>query len=326
MKFLSLVQNQGLKAVAIQFSTTEAAAEGPVPFPCASSPLSRLVQGRSFHQRKLSPVSKHLSAWWSSTLLLAMLGLALPFPARALSVTFDFDSGTPAPALGKTTPFSYDSNGVTATFNSTAANGLSVQDPNGVPGTATLSLFSGRFLCPNSIERAPLSIKLSHGATNISLVFATAQSTDVEIPNPITVRAYVDSTSNPVGSPLTVSGVWRVGSVTEAFPSAALALSSDAQHPFNLIEVVMEPGGAGGIMVDNISVQTAATPPEPTLQSSGTAGGPFTDNLTATVDGLQKTITTLMNGTAQFYRLRSAAGTRITQIRTVGSQVVLNYE
>jgi hypothetical protein len=192
-------------------------------------------------------------------------------PALAQTVTFDFDSGSPAPTLGTTIPFNYDSGGVTASFDSPTNNAFSVQDPNGVPGTETLSLFSGQFLCPNSIDRAPLSIKLSHGATNISLVFATAQSTAVEIPNPITVTAYLDSASNPVGSPVTVSGVWRVGSVTEAYPSAALTFSSDAQHPFNLIEVVMEPGGAGGIMLDNIAVQllsgiqytitTSASPP-----------------------------------------------------------------
>jgi hypothetical protein len=326
MKIPTPVENQGFKPVAIQLSTTGAAVEGPAAIHSLSSPLSSSVRGRSFHQRGFSPGTKYLSGWWCSTLLLAMLGLTLAFPAHAQSVTFDFDSGTPAPTLGKTTPFSYDSNGVTATFNSTTANGFSVQDPNGVPGTATLSLFSGQFLCPNSIDRAPLSIMLSHGATNISLVFATAQSTAVEIPNPITVTAYRDSTSNPVGLPLTVSGVWRVGSVTEAFPSAALTFSSDAQHPFNLIQIVMEPGGAGGVMVDNISVQTAATPPEPTLQSSGTARGPFTDDLAAKVDGLQKTITTLMNGTGHFYRLRSTVGTRIAQIWTVGSQVVLKYE
>jgi hypothetical protein len=211
-------------------------------------------------------------------------------PALAQTVTFDFDSGTPAPTLGQAIPFSYDSGGVTASFDSPTNNAFSVQDPNGVPGTATLSLFSGQFLCPNSIDRAPLSIMLSHGATNISLVFATAQSTAVEIPNPITVTAYLDSTSNPVGAPLTVSGVWRVGSVTEAYPSAALTFASDAQHPFNLIEIVMEPGGAGGIMLDNIALQlltgiryTIATSASPAAGGSTTGDGSYAFGTNATL-------------------------------------------
>ena len=289
--------------------------KGPVAIPGASS-----------QQRWPGPGSKGLSGWWCSTLLLALLGLPLALPAHAQTVTFDFDSGTPAPGPSTMTPFSYDSGGVTAIFGSTAINGFSVQDVNGVPGAGTLSLFSGQFLYPNSTDRVPLDIKFSQAATNISLVFATAQSTAVEIPNPITVSAYLDSTANPVGSPLTVSGVWRDGTVTEAFPSAALTFASDPQHPFNLIKIVLAAGGAGGVMVDNITLEPADVPAEPTLQSCGACGGPFTDDLTATVDGLAKTITASMNGTGRFYRLRSTVSTRVVQVRTVNSQLVLNYE
>ena len=264
--------------------------ESSVAFPCASSPHRSSGRGRSFHQRWLSPGSKCLSGWWCGTLLLAMLGLPLAFPACAQITSFDFDSGTPAPTLGKTTQFSYDSGGITAIFSSPTNVAFSVQDANGVPGASTLSLFSGQFLCPNSIDRAPLDIKLSQVATNISLVFATAQSTAVEVPNPITVTAYLDSTSNPIGSPLTVSGVWRVGTVTEAYPSAALTFASDAQHPFNLIEIVMEPGGAGGIMLDNIAVQllvgiqyTIATSASPAGGGSTSGDGTFPIGANATV-------------------------------------------
>ena len=324
MKFSTPMENTGFKTVAVQFSKPEAALEVPVARSCSPSPQGRPAGRQSFLNRWCNkPGAKSFTGGWRHTLPLAILGLGFSLAAHAQTVTFDFDSGTPAPTPGKTTPFSYDSGGVTAVFSSTTANGFSVQDANSVPGTGTLSLFSGLFLNPNSIERAPLDIKFSQGATSITLVFATAQSTAVEIPNPITLSAYVDSTANPVGSPLTVPGVWRVGSVTEAFPSAALTFTSDAQHPFNLVEIVLASGGAGGVMLDNIGLTTT---PGPVLQSSGTTRGPYTDDLTATVDGAQKAITIAMKGTSQFYRLRSTVSTRITQIRTVGSQVVLNYE
>jgi hypothetical protein len=324
MKLSTQVENPAINAAAYQVITLGAVPQVPIGIKPTSNynPLRRSLFGK----RCLGTASKGLAHAWCCTLLLAALGLYASSSAHAQTVTFDFDTGAPAPTPGKTTPFSYDSGGVTAIFSSATANGFSVQNVNSVPGADTLSLFSGLFLNPNSTERATLRIKFSQAATNISLVFATAQSTAVEIPNPVTLSAYLDSTTNRVGSPLTVPGVWRVGSVTEAYPSAALTFTSDAQHPFNLIEILLAPGGAGGVMVDNISIQPAPVPAEPTLQSSAALGAPFADDLTSTVDGGQKTVMVEMNGTRQFYRLRSTVSSRITQIRTVGSQVVLNYE
>lgn len=249
MKHLTPTEHTGFKAVAVQYITLEATLDVPVVISCSPSSHGRPFGQRSFRQRWFKPGTKSFLGGWLHILPLAILGLCLTLGAHAQIVTFDFDTGTPAPSVGTTTPFSYDSGGVTAAFSSTAANGFSVQNVNNVPGAATLSLFSGLFLNPNSTARASLDIKFSQGTTNISLVFATSQSTAVEIPNPITLSAYVDSTANQVGSPLTVSGVWRVGSVTEAYPSGTLTFASDAQHPFNLVEIVLASGGAGGVML-----------------------------------------------------------------------------
>ena len=78
--------------------------------------------------------------------------------------------------------------------------------------------------------------------------------------------------------------------------------------------------------MDNITVQIPAISAAPTLQSSGAADGPFADDLTAVVDGAQKTITIPMKPANQFYRLRSTTTTRIVQINTGGGQVMLKYE
>jgi len=326
MKFSPQFENPALTAATIPFRAPRAVYQARAAS-SSNSPGQASSKRRSLFGDPCSRIGGSIfSQSWLCTLFVALLGLQISLPAHAQTATFDFDSGTPAPTPGKTTPFNYDSGGVTATFSSTTANGFSVQDVNSVPGAGTLSLFSGQFLNPNSTQRSTLRIKFSQAATNLSLVFATAQSTAVEIPNPITLSAYLDSTTNRVGSPLTVSGVWRVGSVTEAYPSAALTFSSDPQHPFNLIEIVMAPGGAGGVMVDNVSIQTAAIPAEPTLQSSGTVGGSFTDDLTATVDGTQRTMTVPVKPARQFYRLRSNTTTQITQIQVVGSQVILRYQ
>ncbi len=64
----------------------------------------------------------------------------------------------------------------------------------------------------------------------------------------------------------------------------------------------------------------------PTLQWSETPDGSYLDEPTAAVEPAHKRITTPLRGSACFYRLRSAAPTRIAGWQISGAQVVLTYE
>jgi hypothetical protein len=62
------------------------------------------------------------------------------------------------------------------------------------------------------------------------------------------------------------------------------------------------------------------------LQSSATVAGPYADDFTAAIDTVARQITVPMNGSTQFYRLRSDTGLRITGIQRSGDNMVLTYE
>jgi hypothetical protein len=203
-------------------------------------------------------MKKCMPAWKSSPLPTAICLSLMSSGLAADVVTFNFDTGTPAPGLGQPTTFDYGAGGMNAHFSSaTPAQTFSVEDASTVSIVGSLSLFSGKFLYPDSTARATLDILFSQPLTSINFSFATTQSTAVETPNPITLRAYMNSTANPVvGTPLTVSGSFG----SEPMPSGTLSFTAGGLS-FNLVEITLKPGGAGGFLLDNLSANAIPEPP-----------------------------------------------------------------
>jgi hypothetical protein len=112
------------------------------------------------------------------------LWLALPWPAVSQStVTFDFDTGTPALTPGVAIPFDQTSGGITAHFSSPSGPAFSVQTDSTT--SFRLSKFSGNYLYYNNNNRNALGIQFSQPVTSITLAFATADFQQVEVPTTI---------------------------------------------------------------------------------------------------------------------------------------------
>src|ERR1700693_1112369 len=99
---------------------------------------------------------------WQSTLLIAALGFGA-YPARAQTVTFDFDSGAPALWTGQSTPFEQTAGGVTARFSSPSGPAFSVQTDASTGWK--MSPFSGNYLCDNNLSQNTLGIQFTHSIT-----------------------------------------------------------------------------------------------------------------------------------------------------------------
>jgi hypothetical protein len=250
---------------------------------------------------------------------LLALSLCLPVCAWAQTVNFDFDTGIPALTVGQGVPFDQTSGGVTAQFSSPQGNVFSVQTDASFG--YTLSQFSGHYLYPSRINADPLTIQFSQQLTNITLTFATTDHPPIEIPNAIQLTAYANATV--VGTPTTAGSSYG----TDSFPMGTISFNSGGT-PFNMVKITLVLPGTSptGFLVDNIAVQSTGLAAPPTLQSAGSVSGPFTDDLTATVDSTQSTITVPVKPANQYYRLRSSASTRIEQIRVVSGQVILKYQ
>ncbi len=163
--------------------------------------------------------------------------------------------------------------GVTAIFSSPSdgfGQGYSVQNA----GTTlwTLSLFSGNYLMPNSVYKSFMDIKFSQQITSVTLDFATADFQQVEIPSPLQVTAYENSTGTPPIGSATAQGTYA----SDTMPMGMLSFNSGGT-PFNLVELGLPPypNGASDFLVDNIAVTVAAGPTQtptrtPTPRVTGT--------------------------------------------------------
>jgi hypothetical protein len=110
-------------------------------------------------------------------------------------------------------------------------------------------------LWPSTINHDSLNIKFSGNITSITLNFKTAELND---PGPggtgsiIRIRAYLDSSANAIGSPVTTRGVES----NDVYPEGTLSLNLPGQ-PFNLVVIDLPtPTGATGFIIDNIVVVT----------------------------------------------------------------------
>ena len=219
-----------------------------------------------------------------SVLLVAASAWLATRSAHADTVTIDFDSGTPALATGQNVPFDQSSGGLTAHFSTTTPNsGFSVQNVNST--SLTLSEFSGNYLYPNS-SYGVLVIQFSQQLTNISLDFATAEQTPIENPTPVRLIAYTNSTATPPVGSMTLAGTY-FGANT--LPMGRLTFNSAT--PFNIVTLNIQPGGATGVLVDNITNQvsggtryTITTSASPSAGGTTTGDGTYLSGTTVTVD------------------------------------------
>lgn len=200
--------------------------------------------------------------------LVAAIASVAMQPVHAASAAFDFDTGTPTLSLGQNVPLDQTSGGVTANF-SAATGGFSVQ--SSASTFFTLSQFSGNYLYPNSADSV-LVIQFSQSLTNLALGFATAEQTPIENPTPIQLIAYTDSTNTPPLGSTTAGGTYFGGNT---LPMGSLIFNSAT--PFNLVTINIQPGGATGFLLDNISGSLAvATLYTITTSASPPAGGTTT--------------------------------------------------
>lgn len=188
-------------------------------------------------------------------LSVALCGFACA--AQAATITFDFDTATPALGVGQSAPFVQTANGLTASFTSLPGfGGFSVQTDSSTG--FSLSQFSGHYLYPNSLTPGPLDIAFSSPLDSISFIFATADFHQVEVPTTIRLTAFVGSTGTPAIGSTTAHGVYG----GDTMPMGTLSFSSNT--PFNMVEISIlrgQPAATGDFLVDNISVTTAVAPP-----------------------------------------------------------------
>jgi hypothetical protein len=176
------------------------------------------------------------------------------------TITYDFDTGTPAMPVRSPTPFNQSAGGVTATFSSAYdPNAFSLQSS----GTTTyvLSQFSGNYLVQSGVFRIPLDMRFDHQVTAISITFATVDYHDPNAGNATNIQlaAYLNSTGGtPVGN-ATAHGAFSA----DTYPEGVLTFDSGGR-PFDYVEVslVFVAQGATAFFVDNVTVTPVLPIPE----------------------------------------------------------------
>ncbi len=176
------------------------------------------------------------------------------------TVTFDFDTGTPALSTGRNLPLSQTSGGVTAQF--TAVSGaFSIQTDSSTG--FRLSQFSKKYLYPGALSGGVLRVQFSSAVTDVGFDFATTDNPAIEIPTRIILKALLvtSTATNTIGS-VTNRGSYGA----DTFPMGTIAFSGGKQ-PFNCIEVKPIPGGPSTFLLDNIKVTLL---PKLSIRAAGT--------------------------------------------------------
>ena len=200
----------------------------------------------------LTPVWYVVCIWWS-----VVIG------SYSQTVTFDFDSGTPALVAGNSAPLDQVVGGVTAHIAS-KVGGFSVQ--NGTTAHYSVSTFTNNFLYPIAGGGAfsTLDISFSELVTNVAFDFATIQNLAViDLETPVQLAAFNCSPTitTTVGS-TNVAGVYGGPNGTDTL--AVGKLNYSAKVPFNLVHIsvpIIVPAPATGqayqFLLDNLSVKRA---------------------------------------------------------------------
>ena len=169
------------------------------------------------------------------------------------TVPFDLDHGTPPPLAQYTsTPFFLTVDGVTAHFYSPQDSPAFSLQNDGTLFYHQVNL-NGNYLWPDSIYRNDLYITFSKPVTTISLDFATVEMESwADVPSPLVLTAYNDSTSNPPVGSAQAAGVYA----GTTYPEGTLVFTS--AQPFNLVTLTVgsNPFFTNNFMSDNYSVTT----------------------------------------------------------------------
>ncbi len=195
--------------------------------------------------------------WGALVAVLALL--ALHGVARAQSVTFDFDTGTPVLAVGQNLPIDQSSGGITAHFSTPAgSSGMSVQSD--ISTFFNLPQMPGHYLSPNASTPNVLEITFSAGLTNISLDYATVDYQDNrETPSNIQLSA-------SAGSTVVGSATSHAAYSADTYPTGRLSFTSDQPFDTVRIEVPAQASSLRLFLVDNVTVSASEAPQRPTLK------------------------------------------------------------
>ncbi len=198
---------------------------------------------------------------WRSLLAAWLLAFSGGFCSEGQTAFFDFDTGTPAPAVNQGLPLDQTAGGVTAHFVAASGN-FTVQTAYfiGYP----VSSFSNQFLYPAGSKGAVLEIRFSELLTNISFSFATIQISAISgMETPIQLVAYTNSAATPPVGSVSAAGIYGGGpDPTDPWPQGIISFSSPVR--FNLVRIsvptlVPAPalGQATDFLIDNLTVQRA---------------------------------------------------------------------
>ncbi len=193
-----------------------------------------------------------------ATLLLAAAASCLPGPCTAQSAIFDFDTDPSGPQSGHGLPLVLTSQDVTVRLSSPVPGGFSLQSD--VTTGFRLFRFSGLYLYPNTRTASPLDMAFSRPLSSITVMFATTDLQQTEVPTTVRLTAYASDTGARIGS-ASVHGTYA----GDTMPVGTLTLS--AEEPFDRVrmEIPEQPGSATGFLVDKIAVTVAPEPQaEPT--------------------------------------------------------------
>lgn len=182
-----------------------------------------------------------------AALLLLSLGVGLAESGQAATVTFDFDTGTPALVSHQGLPVDQTAGGVTMH----CTGPFSVQS-DGSTGY-TLSQFSGKYLVESS-PSAILRLSFSQDLTNVTLGFATADFNQNEPATILRLTAFQNT--NAIGTN-SAAGLYpgETSNPFDTMPQGTLSFSST--RLFNAVEIRVAPNqplAASSFLVDNVTV------------------------------------------------------------------------
>jgi len=208
---------------------------------------------------------------------IAILSSSFIVRASAGTITYNFDTGTPALSAGNSAPITQTVNGLTATFN----GAYSIQDNSTYNSPYVIPTFSGLYLNPNGVDRSILEIDFSAPITSLSFSFAgPAYGAFDNVGQTISIMAYQNLVVNggQVASSSTTapSATW-----SDTFQTGTANLDG-AGATFNIVQIETSGSGPSAFLADNFVVNTQTTTPEPAslgLFIAGLAGLGFARRL-----------------------------------------------